>query len=141
MVPLPKNVQTTFRTMAGDNAVIHCPLQPGVYLKYYTVTWMKDENTIATLSGTKDPTGLADPRYDIDRSDFSLIINRVEGSDSSDNYQCSLFVNNPITDANRRIYTSNVVSLKLHVTCTGMYSFFVRFVLQYKFHCLTTINY
>ena len=105
-----KDIQTTFYATSGDEVALPCPIKPGALLRYYSVTWEKDDNVIADLDKT-------DSGYTIDRSNFSLIINSVKVCDSSKNYKCYVLVQNPLTDTNHYVSTFNgIVPLNLYVT-------------------------
>lgn len=118
IVPLPETVQTNFVAAQNDTAIIHCPIHPGALLQYYSVRWKKNSVSIAQQSA--HGIWQADDRYDIDKSNFSLEITSVNINDSSENYQCEVYVRNPLTDNNYRLQPSREISLTLNVL--GMFS-------------------
>ena len=87
VVTLPKEVQTTFTAAVGGTAVLHCPIQPGALLQYYSVRWTKSNVAIADLSTSLGFRSM-DSRYSIDRSSFSLTIHSVNVNDSDTSYKC-----------------------------------------------------
>ena len=73
-----------------------CPFKPGALLQYYTVKWMKDSIEIAIAPNCNS-------KYRIDRATYALIIDPVSVNDTSSNYQCQVFVINPITDSKQQL--------------------------------------
>lgn len=110
-------VQTTFVATSGDRTVLSCPLQPGALLKYYSVLWMKDNIGIAEIRNPHNIVMMTDSRYSINATSYSLIIDDTNENDSSINYQCALFVTNPLTDVRQELKfsTEHDVLLSLQV--------------------------
>ena len=111
IIPQTVSIQTTFSATSGDTAIIECPVKPGALLQHYYVAWYKDDNLIAELDNLEQ----TDSRYDIDRSTFSLIINSSNINDTSTNYQCEVYVQNPLSDTNTKINTEFKDTLTLQV--------------------------
>ena len=88
--------------------------------------WTKGNTRIAEATNPQDVTK-ADPRYNIDRATYSLIIDSVNVNDTSNSYQCELKVKNPFTNDVNTLQLSSEVSLSLTVIgkCTVYLSFFV----------------
>lgn len=102
--------KTTFTATPNSTAELHCPIEPGALVQYYSVRWSKDGVLIASLIlGRLVST---DSHYNLDRSTFSLIINNVNMSDSSASYKCEVFVQYSRGD-NKRL--SPDISLTLYV--------------------------
>lgn len=78
----------------GARVVLPCPIQPGALLQHYSVQWLKDN--LLSVEYNPQLYMVVDPRYQINRSTFSLIIDPVNVNDSSMNYQCRVFVTNPL---------------------------------------------
>ena len=76
--------------------MLSCIVKPGALIQYYYVIWYKNDEPIVELDTLED-LRQAGSRYDIDQSTFSLIINSVNTSDSSTNYLCEVFVENPLS--------------------------------------------
>ena len=89
-----------FFAKVGSIARLECPETPGALLGQYYGIW-RDSNSSTTLLDVPKPTApsispsVPDPRYSIDRSTFSLVIEDVVLSDSSSTYQCELRVESP----------------------------------------------
>lgn len=96
IVPLSDVVQT-FTAMSGNSAVLYCPIRPGALLQFYSVRWKKNGVPIAELCG---PSGFTstDSRYEINQSTFSLTIDPANVNDSSNSYQCDVYVRDPQGD-------------------------------------------
>ena len=109
-------MQTTFHAALNETAVLDCPIQPGALLQYYSVRWTKNGAPLPQLQGSSQDDLNTDIRYNIDRSTFSLIISSITFSDSSDDYQCEIYVQNPLKGDNNRLMPSREVSLILAVT-------------------------
>ena len=124
--PLTAAVQTTFTATSGDRIVLQCAIQPGALLEYYSVEWMKDNVLIAKARNPHD-IAIVDSRYSIDRASYSLTIDDVNGNDSSINYQCALFVTNPITNVRQELKFSQnrdvLLSLRVLGKSNNYYSF------------------
>ena len=89
-IPLP---QTRFTAMSGERVVLPCPIQPGALLQHYSVRWMKDDTAIARFNPQRVRNAIDDSRYEIDRTDYSLIIKSVNINDTSVvGYHCDLTV-------------------------------------------------
>ena len=99
-----------FYAIPQNQAVIHCPIQPGKLIQYYYGQWVKDGNTLVELpqpiNGNPQEIVQSDNRYNLDTSTFSLIINSIEVSDAGDNYQCILNVIDPRNDLPIYLQTS-----------------------------------
>ena len=97
--------------------VLPCPFKPGALLQYYSVKWMKDSIEIAESSNSK---------YRIDRATYALIIDPVSVNDTSSNYQCQMFVTNPITEVKQELQfypqPTSDVSLSLTVVATSKFN-------------------
>jgi hypothetical protein len=72
---------------------------------------MKDDVEIANSQSTGTP----ESRYDIDRATYALTIDPVDESDTSSNYQCQVFVTNPITNTKQQLQLASGVQLSLTV--------------------------
>ena len=79
----------------GDTTVLPCPIKPGALLQHYSARWEKDSILISESINLQTTT--IDPRYKINETTFSLIINSVNVNDSSMSYQCKVSVTNPLT--------------------------------------------
>ena len=92
----------TFYAIPRNQAVLHCPIQPGVLTQYYYGRWEKNGDTLVTIPqpihGNPQDIVRSESRYDLNKTTFSLIINSVEASDAGDNYQCFLNVVDPRND-------------------------------------------
>ena len=110
-IPQTVSIQTNFSATSGDTAIIQCPIKPGALLQHYYVAWYKDDILIAEL----DNLVHTDSRYDINMSTFSLIINSSNINDTSTNYQCEVYVQNPLSDTNTKINTEIDDKLTLQV--------------------------
>ena len=96
--------------------ILPCPFKPGALLQYYTVKWMKNGIDI-----TKAPSS----KYRIDGATYALIIDPVSVNDTSSDYQCQVFVTNPITNTKvpLQFYPQPTpdVSLSLTVVATSKF--------------------
>lgn len=108
---MPRNLQTTFVAKVGDTAILHCPIEPGALIQFYSVRWKRNSSYIAELPQKNSPT---DPRYHIDSSTFSLTINSVNVNDSSEGYQCEVHAKNA-QGTQWQLVPSREVSLSLYV--------------------------
>ena len=108
------NVRTNFTAIVGGTAILDCPNKPGALLQYYDVIWTKDRIAIAKF-GVREGFSSTDPRYNIDRSTFSLIISSVDITDSGEGYWCDVYVRNPSGIDNERL-PPHSGSITLHVT-------------------------
>ena len=65
-----------FYAIPQNQAVIHCPIQPGKLIQYYYGQWVKDGNTLVELpqpiNGNSQEIVQSDNRYNLDTSTFSL---------------------------------------------------------------------
>lgn len=111
--PLTENVQTNFTATSGSTAVLDCPVRPGALLQYYSARWTRNTTTIAEYS---TPTGLnsMDPRYEINRSTFSLMIKSVKIEDSGEGYQCAVHVKYPNGNGHELVYPRTLITLNVH---------------------------
>ena len=99
--------------LLGDRVDLHCPIQPGALLQHYSVIWMKDGVEIANSQSIREPNN----RYDIDRATYALIIDPMDENDTSSNYQCQVFVTNPITNTKQRLqYFPQLAGMQLSLT-------------------------
>ena len=112
LLPLPK---TNLTVIPGDRAVLQCPIQPGALLQQYAVIWYKEGISIAEATNPQSVRTVDDSRYKIDRDTYSLIINSANINDTSNRYQCEVFVTNPITNAKQILQPSSPVSVSLNV--------------------------
>ena len=113
LLPLP---QTNFAVAQGERAILQCPIQPGALLQQYSVSWYKEGIEIARKTiNPQTVTTVDDSRYKIDRDTYSLIIDSANTNDTSSNYQCELFVTNPITNSQEMLQPSPSVTLSLEV--------------------------
>jgi hypothetical protein len=101
--------------MSGGNAVLDCPIQPGALLHRYSVRWTKGHTPIAAIPNPQGELECADPRYQIDRGRYSLIINSVTVNDTSTDYRCELFVTIPITHSRHQLQPTTCTPLSLKV--------------------------
>ena len=101
--------------------VLPCPIRPGALVQYYSVIWMKDSVEIAKGINPQDVM-TTDVRYSIDNSTFALIIDPVILSmgDLSKNYQCQVFVTNPITGSKQQLqhYPQLTSGMRLSLSLT-----------------------
>ena len=107
-------MQTTFTATAGNTVVLHCPIQPGALLQYYSVRWTKSNTAIARFS-TPEGFRSTDSRYSINRASFSLAINPVNVNDSDTSYKCEVYVSYPTGSDNVQLVPSRQISLTLDV--------------------------
>ena len=108
-----------YSALTGDRADLHCPIQPGALQQYYSVKWTKDGVEIANSQSIGEP----DSRYDIDGATYALIIDPIIIADTSSNYQCQVFVTNPITDTKQQLqyYPQLAPSVQLSLTVNAAY--------------------
>ena len=118
LLPLP---QTNFTVAQGERATLQCPIQPGALLQQYSVSWYKEGIEIAQKTINPQMT-VDDSRYKIDRDTYSLIIDSANTNDTSSNYQCELFVTNPITKNQGMLQPSPSVTLSLKVNGNRKYN-------------------
>ena len=99
--------------------VLPCPFKPGALLQYYAVVWRKDSIDIAELL-------IDNSKYRIDGATYALIIDPVSVNDTSSNYQCRMFVTNPITNNKQELQfypqLTSDVSLSLTVVATSKFN-------------------
>ena len=76
---------------------------------------MKGGIPIANVDNTQNVTTADDSHYQIDRSRYSLIISPTTINDTSTDYQCDLFVLNPVTNVLQVLQPSTPVTLSLKV--------------------------
>ena len=108
---------SNFTATLGDNATLRCPTPPSRLRQYYLVQWKKGYEVVAALINSLTPTSTA-PRHSIDRTDFSLIIEDVQLSDSSSSYKCDVSVRDPLSfngETIIRLATDPDVSITLQV--------------------------
>jgi hypothetical protein len=105
--------------MSGDKAVLDCPIQPGALLQQYSVRWTKDHTPIAAVLSPQGELEHTDPRYQIDRDRYSLIIDSVIINDTSTDYLCELFVTIPISRSKYQLQPTMTLSLEV----VGRYSY------------------
>ena len=117
IVPL-SDVVRTFTAMSGRSVVLYCPIQPGALLQFYSVSWMKNGVRIAELS---TPSGFTstDSRYEINQSTFSLTIDPANVNDSSNSYQCDVYVQDPQGDDNIHLLPSGSPEFSLALNVFG----------------------
>ena len=108
-----------YLALTGDRADIHCPIQPGALQQYYSVKWTKDGVEIANSQSIGEPNS----RYDIDGATYALIIDPVIIADTSSNYQCQVFVTNPIIDTKQQLqyYPQLAPGMQLALTVNAAY--------------------
>ena len=83
---------------------------------------MKNETLIANATNPQSVTTVNDSRYNIDRANYSLIINSVTINDSAD-YKCELAVVNPVTDTKQLLQPSPPAPVSLSLQVIGKYSY------------------
>ena len=83
-------------------------------MEQYSVVWKKGDTRIVEATNPQD-VRTAEPRYNIDRATYSLIIDSININDTSSGYQCELTVTNPLTNAVNMLQLSSEVSLSLTV--------------------------
>ena len=117
LIPIPDIGVIT--ALLGDRVDLHCPIQPGALLQHYSVIWMKDGVEIANSQSIREPNN----RYDIDRATYALIIDPVDENDTSLNYQCQVFVTNPITNTKQQLqyYPPLTSGMQLSLTVSDAY--------------------
>lgn len=120
--------------MSGDRVVLPCPIKPGVLIQQYSVSWAKGSTTIAIASGPQSVQIDDGSRYKIDRATYSLIVDPVNTSDTSDRYRCKLSVTNPLTNSKHVLKPSNEVSLSIIVTGKCLYACSSNIVLAYSYY-------
>ena len=108
--------------MSGDKVVLLCPIQPGALLQQYSVRWKKDNSAIADYDPCSVLTAI-DSQYNINRANYSLIINSVTINDTSTDYQCELRVMNPLTDTKHVLQLPPPASASLSLKVIGKYSY------------------
>ena len=93
IVPLLPHPQTSFTATSGERVVLPCPIQPGALLQHYSVRWMKDNTAVARFNPQRVRNVIDNSRYEIDRTDYSLITKSVNVNDTSiAGYHCNLTV-------------------------------------------------
>ena len=108
-----------FTATSGDRVVLPCPIQPGALLRHYSVRWMKDNTAIALFNPQRVRNVINDSRYEIDRTDYSLIIKSVNINDTSiAGYRCDLTVHRP-TLSQYVLQSTPSVTLSLKVNNIG----------------------
>ena len=100
------NVRTNFMAISGSTAILECPNKPGALLQYYSVRWMKNYTAVARFSDSEGFSS-TDPRYNIDRSTFALMISSVNWTDAGKGYQCEVYVRNPSTEDEHQLPPHN----------------------------------
>ena len=85
-------------TLVGETARLQCGIQPGALLGQYFARWFNG-TTRRTLYNYPTPSqrlvNPESPRYTIDPSNLSLMIDNVQLNDSLGNYRCELGVVDP----------------------------------------------
>ena len=116
-IPISTCINQKYTTLSGTKVVLPCPFKPGALLQYYAVVWRKDSIEIAIAPNSK---------YRIDGATYALIIDPVSVNDTSSNYQCQMFVTNPITDSKQELQfypqPTSDVSLSLTVVATSKFN-------------------
>ena len=120
--PLPDPPpQINFTAVSGDRVVLPCPIQPGALILYYSVKWYKETSLLAQGAGREFDSIVEDSRYNIDRANYSLIIDPVNINDTSTYYKCQVFVKNPITLLKRQLQLHLIPSLNLSLQVISKY--------------------
>lgn len=111
-----------YTALPGDRVILPCSIEVGALLQSYSVKWTKGNVKIAEALNPQQIWKL-NSKYDIDRSTYALIIDPVSVSDSSTDYICDIFVNNPITHVKQRLQYNRQpgshgipLSLSVHLT-------------------------
>ena len=118
LIPISDIPQT--QSFTQDQVVLPCPIRPGALLQYYSVIWIKDSIEIAKSLKPQEVV-TTDDRYSIDGSTFALIIDPVSmPGDLSEDYQCQVFVTNPITGSKQQLqhYPQLTSSVRLSLSLT-----------------------
>lgn len=132
--PLSDRFVDTFYAMSRTETTLRCPLQPGALVGYYYGSWERDGETVIEIpapnNGIPQDIVQLDPRYDLDRVTFSLIINSVEATDANSRYECILSVFNPAAPLQQLVsLQTDAIQLSLmvngkseHITNLQLYS-------------------
>ena len=91
----------TFFSEVSSTARLDCSITPGMALQQYFVTWRSAINDTIFYksfppSENRAPFVLDPLRYSIDPRNFSLFINDVVLADETDQYLCTLAVEDPL---------------------------------------------
>ena len=86
--------------IAGDTAILECPVSPGALIHYYRVIWRNGNRRLfrQSLPSQRNSSTFPDsidPRYRLNPVNLSLIIDDVRRGDSIQDYHCILEVFNP----------------------------------------------
>ena len=68
---------------------------------------MKDNISIAEIRNLHSTIKMIDSRHSINMTSYSLVIDGVDVSDTSTNYQCAVSVSNPLTDTLQELQFSS----------------------------------
>ena len=118
-VPLMPPPKINFTATSGDRVVLPCPIQPGALLQQYSVRWKKGNTLIAEATTADD-----DSQYNIDRANYSLIINSVTINDTNLDYQCELKVTNPVSATVQILQPSSLIPVSLSLKVIGKFCCF-----------------
>ena len=103
LIPISSGDIPQTQSFTQDQVVLPCPIRPGALLQYYSVIWIKDSVEIAKSLNPQEVM-ITNDRYSIDGSTFALIIDPVSmPGDLSEDYQCQVFVTNPITRSKQQL--------------------------------------
>ena len=118
-------ISREFVVQTGGRAILPCPYQVGTLSGCYFGSWYRNETMIIQVSTPSvhctnpqnfqvvDGIDLGG-RYSLDKSNFSLIINPAEPSDSND-YRCELSALNPVVNFGSTINYGRSVAHSLSV--------------------------
>ena len=81
---------------------------------YYVLFSDMDGGQCGAMIANSQNGGITDSRHDTDRTTFALIIDPVNVNDTSSNYQCHVYVTNPITNTKHKLQL--IVGVKLSLT-------------------------
>ena len=124
IIPLLPSSQMNFTAMSGDKVVLLCPVQPGALLQQYSVRWKKDNSAITDYDPWSVLTAI-DSRYNINRANYSLIINSVTINDTSADYKCELRVMNPSTHTLQKLQPSSPALVSLSLKVIGKFCYLI----------------
>ena len=115
---LPENYETVYTATNGSSVQLQCPTPPGRLRQQYSVQWKKGNAVVAALISSSIAVNTA-PRHSIDKTDFSLIIEDVQFDDASTNYECEVFVADPLSNGQTRIRLETIPLITLTLNVNG----------------------
>ena len=118
-------ISREFAVQTGGRAILPCPYRVGTFSGCYFGSWYRNETMIIQVSSPSvhcaSPQNfrVADGidlggRYSLDQSNFSLIIDPAEPSDSN-NYRCELAAVDPLVDSGYAINYGRSVAHSLSI--------------------------